>query len=79
MYCYFRESEYYHQNGNFDPQHSTKSIDVTHVLVFHIMRKQKFFALTTSHASSVWTTFLYEMISSEASKFIAILSWIRIY
>jgi len=53
MYCYFRESEYYHQNGNFDPQHSTKSIDVTNVLVFHIMRKQKFFALTTSHACSI--------------------------
>ena len=42
MYCYFRESEYYHQNGNFDPQHSTKSIDVIHVSVFYIMRKKVF-------------------------------------
>ena len=37
------ESEYYNQNGNFDPQHSAKLIDVTHVLAFHLMRKQKDF------------------------------------
>ena len=47
------ESEYYHQNWNCYPQHSTKLIDVTHVSAFDIMRKQKFFALTTSHASCV--------------------------
>jgi len=30
------QSEYYNQNGNSDPQHSTKLIDVTHVLAFHL-------------------------------------------
>jgi len=43
------EFEYYHQNGNFDPQHLTKLIDVTHVLDFDIMGKQKFFALMFSY------------------------------
>jgi len=47
------ESEYYNQNGNFDPQHSTKLIDVTHVLAFDFMRKQNFFALTTSATSFI--------------------------
>jgi len=68
------ESEYYHQNGNFDPQHSTKLIDVTHALAFDFMRKQKFFVLITPDTSSIPNTFRYERVKSEASKFIAILS-----
>jgi len=71
------ESEYHHQNGNIDPQRSTKLIDVTHVLVFDFMRKQTFFALTTSDTSSIWTTFRYERVKSEASKFIAIFNFSR--
>ena len=53
-------------------------IDVIHVLAFHIMRKQNLFALMISDTSSIWTTIRYEMVKSEASKCIAILSWIRI-
>ena len=68
------ESEHYHQNENFGPQHSTKLIDVTHVSDFDFMRKQKFFAFMTSDTSSIWTTFRYERVKSEASKFIAIFS-----
>jgi len=37
----FPESEYYHQNGNYDPQHSKKLIDVTHVIAFHLNTKTK--------------------------------------
>jgi len=36
------ESEYYHQNGNFGPQHSTKLIDVTQVLAFRFNAKTGF-------------------------------------
>jgi len=35
------QSEYYHKNGNFGPQHSTKLIGVTHVLAFHLKAKTK--------------------------------------
>jgi len=72
------ESESNNQNWNCDTQHSAKLIYVTHVLAFDIMQKQIFFAIMTSDASSVWTTFRCERIKSEASKFIANLSWIRI-
>jgi len=68
------ESEYYHQNGNFDPQHSAKLIDVYPCLRFSFKSEnKKFLALMTSHASSVGTTFRYQRVKSEASKFIAIL------
>jgi len=40
--------------------------------------ENKFFAFMTSDTSSIWTTFRYERVKSEASKFIGILSWIRI-
>ena len=47
------ESEYTNQNGNFDPQHPTKLIDVTHVLAFHLIAKTNVFALMTSDTSSI--------------------------
>ena len=43
------------------------------------MWKQKFFAFMTSDTSSTWNPFLYERVKSEASKFIAILSGIRMF
>ena len=72
------KSEYYHQNGNFHPQHSAKLIDVTHILPIDFMRKQRFIALMTSATSSIWTIFRYERVKSEESEYISILSWIRI-
>jgi len=62
------ESEYFHQNRNFDLQHSAKLIDVTHVSAFDFMRKQKFFALMTSNTSSIWTTFRYERVRVAKNK-----------
>ena len=65
---FFPESEYYHQNGNFHPQHSTKLIDVTHVLAFDIMRKQVFRINDLRYKFDL-NHFPDERVKSEASEF----------
>jgi len=72
------ESEYYHQKRNIHPQHITNMIDVITVSACDFNVKTSFFAIVISDTSAIWTTFRYDRVKSEASKFIAILSCIRI-
>ena len=60
------EFEYNNQNGNLDPQHSTKLIDVTHVLAIHLNAKTNVFRINDLR----YKFYLWERVKSEASKFL---------